>query len=553
MPADDVREEVNARLAALGRDQEERLAQHRARMLRLPYVSLTSWPLESEALALVPREVAAQVGAVIFYKRGRDVRLGVVNPARDDFAAWLAEWQVKAGVTPQLFVISRRSLVTALARYAPPTAAAAAKDEMVLDVAALSTSGARMANLEELGQSIERISPGEILAAVVAGALRLNASDIHVEPTREAARLRYRIDGVLHDAATFGLEGWRRILSRVKVLAALKLNVRSVPQDGSFVLKVDGQVFDVRVSTLPGAFGENVVMRLFSRQEAESFRLATLGMKERDLAIVRAGLRQSTGMVVAAGPTGSGKTTTIAACVREVNRPELKIITLEDPIEYRLPGVEQTEVDVRRGYTFAVGLRSILRQDPDIIFVGEMRDLETAETSVHASMTGHLVFSTVHANDAAGVILRIIDLGIKPYVLAPALNVVISQRLVRKVCTACAEPYPVTPAQREHVQQVMRGVAPDVFDPRRLAAKLTFVKARGCAVCAGTGYQGRTGVFEVFAVRDELEELVLQGADSNAIKAAAVRGGMTTVLQDAYLKVLDQITTVEEVARISEE
>jgi type II secretory ATPase GspE/PulE/Tfp pilus assembly ATPase PilB-like protein len=240
--------------------------------------------------------------------------------------------------------------------------------------------------------------------------------------------------------------------------------------------------------------------------------------------------------------------------LRHVNKPALKIISLEDPIEYRIPGIEQTEVNVSAGYTFAVGLRSILRQDPDIIFVGEMRDAETAETSVHAAMTGHLVFSTIHANDAPGVVPRMFDIGIKPYVLAPALNLIISQRLVREVCKHCGEAYLVPKAVRQHIKKVLVGVAAAVFNPAVLDdPDLTFVRARGCTQCGGTGYRGRAGVFEVLAVTGEVEELILHSADSMKIRKAAIASGMTTIAQDAYLKVIDKITTVEEVKRVSEE
>jgi type II secretory ATPase GspE/PulE/Tfp pilus assembly ATPase PilB-like protein len=294
-------------------------------------------------------------------------------------------------------------------------------------------------------------------------------------------------------------------------------------------------------------------MRLFSRQEGV-YKLTDLGMKEWDLNVVRRELRESAGMILASGPTGSGKTTTVAACINEVNRPELKVISLEDPIEYRLAGVEQTEVDSDSGYTFAVGLRTILRQDPDVIFVGEMRDMETAETAIHASMSGHLVFSTIHSNDAVGVILRMADIGVRAYVLAPAINLVIAQRLVRKVCEHCGQEYKVDAKTREHIKQVMEGVREEVFDKSVLDQKnLTFIKSVGCKECGGMGYRGRTGAYELFAVKGEIEELILSGVDSQRIGEAARRQGMTTIAQDAYIKVINHITTVEEVERVSEE
>jgi len=555
MLQDRQREEIEARLAALTAQQEENFMRHRAKMLQLPYINLVAFPMDAATLEVVPKEKARAAEAVLFYKKGNDVRLGVVNPEQEAFHKLRDEITKQLGVKPQTHVISQHSLNIALSRYGRgEVSRGAQKDGMTISQESLSEFKENMQDMRGLGQRIASMAPTEILTVIVAGAIKMRASDVHIEPRRERVKLRYRIDGVLQDITEFATEGGKQLLSRVKVLAKLKLNVRGTPQDGSFVLRVDGDRYDVRVSVLPGAFGENIVMRLFSRQEEGNFTLPELGMKQRDLKVVREELKRSTGMVLAAGPTGSGKTTTIVACLREVNSPDLKIISLEDPIEYRIAGVEQTEVDDESGYTFAVGLRSILRQDPDVLFVGEMRDTETAETAIHAAMTGHLVFSTIHANDAPGVILRAIDIGVQPYVLAPALNVVIAQRLVRVVCRECGEKYSPTTELREHIARFMAGVERGVFDPAVLDKRdLKFVRAKGCAACGGSGYKGRIGVFEVFAVKGDLEELVLRGADSNRIQAAAIKSGMTTIAQDAYLKVIDKITTVEEVERISEE
>ena len=277
-------------------------------------------------------------------------------------------------------------------------------------------------------------------------------------------------------------------------------------------------------------------------------------MKPRDEALVRRELKRSNGMILVTGPTGSGKTTTLASFLREVNNTDMKIITLEDPIEYRIPGIEQTQVDEAAGYTFAKGLRSILRQDPDMIMVGEMRDAETAETAVHAALTGHLVFSTLHTNNAAGAVPRLVDMGIKPFVLAPAINLIIAQRLVRVVCKDCAESYIPNAALKEQILEIMRGVSPQVFTPAMLQKPgLVFYKAKGCEKCAQTGYRGRVGVFEIFSVEGAMEQLVLNAADGTQIEAEALKQGMTTVAQDAYIKVIEGMTTLEEVERVSEE
>lgn len=546
-------DDIEARLAILGIRQQERLAQRRAELLHLPYVNLSAFPVDTEALALISKQEAEATHAVLFYKKGRDVRIGVVNPALPGVALLLETTHKKVSVSPQMFIISNYSLGVALSRYPAQVLQQQPRDEMNVGAEKLSVFEQTVADLQALGKHIMTLPPSEILSTIVAGAVKLTASDIHIEPRVDHAWLRYRIDGVLHDITAFDLEGWKQILSRVKVLSKLKLNVRDAPQEGSFVLRVGDTAFDVRVSILPGGTGENIVLRLFGRR-AEPLRLTDLGMKKHDYQLVFEELRRNTGMILAAGPTGSGKTTTIVACLTEVNRPELKVITIEDPIEYRLSGIEQTQVDVGAGYTFGIGLRSILRQDPDVIMIGEMRDTETAEVAMHAALTGHLVFSTVHSNDAASAIPRLVDMNMKPYILAPALNVVIAQRLVRIVCTHCAQRYTPNERVREHMRLVLQGVRHDVFDPAALDnPKLQFLRAQGCSQCGGTGYRGRTGLFEIFAVRDELEELILQAADSNRIRRAAFKQGMTTLAQDGYLKVYEQVTTIEEIERVSSE
>ncbi|OGY30958.1 MAG: hypothetical protein A3C02_00495 [Candidatus Andersenbacteria bacterium RIFCSPHIGHO2_02_FULL_45_11] len=445
-------------------------------------------------------------------------------------------------------------MAAALARYRRDAALdTAPQDELKIGQKEADAFATELKNLQDLGLRITSMPPTEILSAIVISAVRLRASDIHVEPKEKEARLRFRIDGVLQDVATFDRQGWALILSRVKVMARLKLNVRDVPQDGSFVLRIGDETYDMRLSTLPGGTGENIVIRLLDRR-AEAAEIAALGMKPRDLDVVMRELKRVNGMILITGPTGSGKTTTLASFLREVNNAELKIITLEDPIEYRIPGVEQTQVDADAGYSFAIGLRSILRQDPDMIMVGEMRDVETAETAVHAALTGHLVFSTLHTNDAAGAIPRLVDMGIKPYVLAPSLNLVIAQRLVRVLCPSCAQEYEPDETVRTRIIAAMKGVREDIFNPNILQdASLRFARAVGCGACANTGYRGRLGAFEIFPVQDTMKELILSGASSQDIQRVALEGGMTTIAQDGYLKVIDRKTTLEEVERVSQE
>ena len=545
---------VGARLDALNTQQEERLARRRGQMLQLPYVDLFAFPFESGILEMVPKPVAQAAGAALFYKRGNDVKIGVVNPQNKTFVDLLNTLKGRFGVAPQVYIISHHSLKIALGRYRRDAEYVPVEaDLLIVPEEQLKEFAQAMDSFEALGDKISTIPASQLLGPMMAGAVQMRASDIHIEPKRDEARLRYRVDGVLQDVASFGLDGWRQLLSRIKVLSNLKINVHVVPQEGSFMMHIGKVKYDIRVSILPGGTGEYIVLRLLSRKEGV-MELKDLGMKTKDIALVKEVLKESTGMILSAGPTGSGKTTTIAACLKEVNRPELKIITLEDPIEYRVPGIEQTEIDSDSGYTFAVGLRSILRQDPDVIFVGEMRDEETVETSIHAAMTGHLVFSTIHSNDALGVLLRLTGMGVMPYVLAPAVNLIIAQRLVRVVCRGCAESYKPDRAVREHISDVMEGVSKDVFSPAKLMEpELVFYKAKGCKECGQTGYRGRVGVFELLRVKGEVEEMILREEEMMAIEEAAMQKGMTTIAQDAYLKVIEGVTTIEEVERISEE
>lgn len=546
--------ELQARLGVLATEQQERLAQYRAEQLGLPYVSLALFPIDADVLERLPKSQAIAAQAVLFYKQGKDIRLAAVNPGSQEVTKIIEALKQQFGVTPELYVISHRSLQAAVARYRrEQTLDTAPQDEIRVAQEDASEFAKALSTLEDLGKRITSLPPTEILNAIVVSAAMMNASDVHIEPKEKEARLRLRIDGVLQDVVSFDREGWALLLSRIKVLSKLKLNVHELPQDGSFVLRIGEETYDMRVSVLPGGFGENIVIRLLNRA-SEAIKLPGLGMKPRDFKVVQDELKRVNGMILVTGPTGSGKTTTLSSFIREINSPELKIITLEDPIEYRLPGVEQTQVDADAGYTFARGLRSILRQDPDMILVGEMRDTETAETAVHAALTGHLVFSTLHTNNAAGAVPRLVDMGIKPFVLAPALNMVIAQRLVRVVCKECAEQYVPDAATRERIEQVMRGVRPDVFSASVLKDKnLTFRRAKGCATCGQTGYRGRVGVFEIFSVEGKMEELVLQGADSNRIQEEALKQGMTTIAQDGFIKVIEGVTTLEEVERISEE
>lgn len=406
-------------------------------------------------------------------------------------------------------------------------------------------------NIPEFKQMLEsslgrRMS--EIVEMIMAGAFLLEGSDIHFEAEQEKVKFRLRVDGVLHDVLYFDLKTYKTLLTRIKLLSELKLNVTTRPQDGRFSILIEGTSIEIRTSILPSEYGESAVMRILNPKWVVT--LESLGLRPDLEDLFKKEARMPHGMIIATGPTGSGKTTTLYAFLQYIANPEIKIITIEDPIEYHLPGVSQTQVDNAKGYTFGSGLRAIVRQDPDIILVGEVRDLETAQISIQAALTGHLVLSTVHTNDAAGTIARLQALGEKPVNIAPAINMAIAQRLVRKICKKCGEQRPIT---QEEIQKMKRAIKniPKTTEIPALRAGLMIPKAKGCAGCNLTGYRERTGIFEAFVMDDEMEKFILTSPSIVAMRELAIKKGMVLMRGDGYTKVLQGVTTIEEVDRVT--
>jgi type II secretory ATPase GspE/PulE/Tfp pilus assembly ATPase PilB-like protein len=405
--------------------------------------------------------------------------------------------------------------------------------------------------LNEVGRRLETAiknnAPTTDVASIIfSSASALKASDIHFEAEQEQALLRFRLDGLLYDISRFDKKIYESLLNRIKLVSGLKLNVISTPQDGRFTVKRDNADIEVRVSTIPSEYGETAVLRLLD-PSAVALKLVDLGLRSDDLDLANTELKKPNGMVLVTGPTGSGKTTTLYAFLKEVHTSELKSITIEDPIEYHLAGIEQTQVDTERGYTFAAGLRSILRQDPDIILVGEIRDLETAETAIHAALTGHVVFSTLHTNDAVGAIPRLVDMGTKLSTIAPALNLVVAQRLVRKLCDACKMEISPDAALKANIDKFISGLPARVS---RDNIKIKLYSPKGCDKC-NNGYTGRIGVFELLQVNDELEGVIARDSTEEAIRKFAKSKGMVGLQADGILKTLAGITTLDEVERIT--
>lgn len=386
----------------------------------------------------------------------------------------------------------------------------------------------------------------EFLERIFIGAIDLNVSDVHFEPGEDKTKIRLRIDGVLQELTAMTHSDYRPLLSRLKLLSGIKLNIADRPQDGRFSI-VDGKnSIEIRSSTLPAEYGEAVVLRILNPQNLIEIR--DLGLRKDLFELFQKEIDRPNGMLIVTGPTGSGKTTTLYAFLKAVQNSEIKIITIEDPIEYRLEGISQTQIDADHGYDFASGLRAIVRQDPDVILVGEVRDLETAQIALQAALTGHLVFSTLHTNDATGTIARLVDLGTQSPTIAAAVNLAIGQRLLRKVCQKCAKLEPVSPETLEELERSLKNL-PQTVEIPSINQKIKIPRAQGCEDCNFSGYRGRLGVFEAFVVDDEMERFVLTQPPSSALKKKAMEKGMVTMYQDGLIRILQGITTFEELER----
>lgn len=524
----------------------ERLTATKAQSAGVPYIDLQGFPISQEALAMIEESQAREFNMVCFYFDGKRLRLAALEPLSPVVQAKLKELESKLFIANgEVYMVSSHSMEHALWLYKslPKIKAVAAGVEITAEE--LEKFKTEIEDFRSLNTKVNEVNMSEILVLLIAAALKIGSSDIHVEAEEQGVVIRLRVDGVLQEAAVINSDKWRRIISRLKILAKVKINVEGKPQDGRFDINTTDEKIAVRASFLPTAYGESVVMRLL-RSSSVALSFEELGLIKQEYEKLAAEVDKPNGLVLVTGPTGSGKTTTLYAMLNRLNKPGTKIITLEDPVEYQLPGINQSQVDESKGYTFSSGLRSILRQDPDIVMVGETRDLETAEIAVRASLTGHLVLSTLHTNDAAGVIPRLLDLGIQPYLLSPALNAIVGQRLVRKLCPACKVKREITSEEEEKIKKILAVISPraNVDIPKELPI---IYKAVGCDKCNKLGYKGRIGIYEVLTIGATIKELTSQNAAAFKILEQAIEDGMITMLQDGVLKVLAGTTSLEEV------
>ena len=411
----------------------------------------------------------------------------------------------------------------------------------------------RVKNLPQLQAQIQNaIAQGttQLLNVLLVSALSLDASDIHMEPEKAGLKIRLRIDGLLHDILVLPQSISGSFVSRVKLVSGVKINVVEKPQDGRFSFAFrQGPPIETRVSTLPAEYGESIVLRILNPKHL--IMLKDLGLRTNALQIMKTELKKPNGMVIATGPTGSGKTTTLYAFLKEIKNPEVKIVTIEDPIEYHLEGISQTQVRPEKGYDFASGLQAIVRQDPDVLLIGEIRDKATAQISIQAALTGHLVFTTLHTNDAPGTISRLISLGAKPINIGAATNVIVGQRLIRKVCIKCVILHNISSSELKKIKAGLQKI--EETSQILVSSALKIAQAKGCAACNNTGYRGRVGIFELIVVNSTMEEFILSNPSTSALRKFAIQQGMVPMYQDGLLKVLEGITTLEEIIRITGE
>lgn len=526
----------------------EKQTKRKAEDLGLDYVNLSGFPISPEALSLLSEEHAKELAAVSFYYDGKNIRLACLEPT-ELINQEIASLKEQFFAETKLYLVSPTSLNLALLAYKTLPKVKKYEQGLEINEASLEKFKKEITSYRNLNDRINDVNISDIITLIMATVIKVGGSDIHIEAEEADVAIRIRIDGVLQHAASISKDKWFKIVARLKILAKVKINIANKPQDGRFSIYLTNKNIDVRCSFLPTAYGESVVMRILDSASA-SLEFDKLGIRPEILPILKKEISKPNGLILTTGPTGSGKTTSLYAILDKLNQPGTKIITLEDPIEYQIKGINQSQVDNKRGYTFSDGLRSILRQDPNVVMVGEIRDLETAEIAVQASLTGHLVLSTLHTNDAAGVIPRLIDMGVKPYFLVPSINAVIGQRLVRRLCPNCRIEKIMTEEETEQVNKILAVISPKAGVQVPASLPKIYQAGAGCEFCNEIGYKGRCGIYEIFTMNDKIKQLTVDNAPSFKILQQAVEDGMITMLQDGILKVLEGETSLEEVYRV---
>ena len=526
-----------------------------AYVLGIPFVDLAKEAVPLDILQIVPEPIARKYNIVSFEKQGQNLKVAMLNPEDLQTIDFIKK---KSGLRIIPCLTTKESIQATLRSY--EKSLKAEFGDMLEITAENPKEGDDHGNLEKMATDLPVV---RIVDTLLKHAILQSASDIHIEPSDKEVLVRYRIDGVLHDAMTLPKDAAAGIVARIKVLSNLKLDEHRSPQDGRFKIEKDDYKISFRVSMLPVFDGEKIVMRLLD-ESAKGLTLEKMGLVGDSLEVVHREIKKPNGIILVTGPTGSGKTTTLYTIMDILNTPEVNISTVEDPVEYRMPRVNQTQINPKVGMTFAAALRSLLRQDPDILMVGEIRDEETLEIALHAAMTGHLVLSTLHTNSAAATLPRMLDMGAEPFLIASTVNIIIAQRLARKLCQECKKSYTLDPDEAKALEKSVdtgevfaylksQESIGNVMGNAKSLADLTFYKPAGCDQCGGEGYRGRVGLYEVLAMETNIRKLVTQSATSEVIEAEAKKNGMSRMSEDGFLKAVQGITTIEEILRVTKE
>ena len=505
--------------------------------------------ISADVIKIVPYEAAKKYRFIPFEKEGKVLRVAVADMDSMEVQNALQFLAEKNRLSVEMIPVSEEDFESALIAYTSPAFSIQQ---------ALETIGEEEKPSEEKKEvaeddiTIEEAPVAKIVEVILRNAIEGSASDIHIEPLEDNIRVRYRLDGILHNSLVLPKKIGPAIVSRIKILSNLKIDEKRKPQDGRFRITESKKQIDLRVSTLPVSMGEKVVMRVLDKEKG-LLDLEQLGVEGKNYGIIKKSIFEPYGMILITGPTGSGKSTTLYSILEILNKEGVNIITLEDPVEYAIEGINQSQVRPEIGYTFASGLRSILRQDPDIVMVGEIRDTETAELSVHAALTGHVVLSTLHTNDSLGAIPRLIDMKVEPFLVASSLRAVVAQRLVRKICLSCREEVKMNDLARKEIENILNQIPEAEKKVHGFTGELKIWKGKGCPKCGGQGMKGRIGIFEVFYMDEAVNELLNAKIDEEKLRQIAAKQGMITMKQDGILKVLKGSTTLEEVERVTDE
>jgi type II secretory ATPase GspE/PulE/Tfp pilus assembly ATPase PilB-like protein len=522
---------------------DEKYYEAQAKFLNVPFTSVSTLPFSPEALGFIPKSVAERFGLIPFAYNHEQKIISVVMSNTTDLEA-IEFIKQKTGATIKVFQGIPSEITQAIqSQYSfglvGEVKAALKESEQIQKV--------KTFDVKSISEVIKEAPIAKIVSTILEYAVKSRASDIHLEPQEDRVRVRYRIDGILYERLSLPLGVREAVISRIKILSGMKIDEHRTPQDGRFNFKVAEEEVDLRVSVLPTSFGEKIVMRLL-RKSGGVPTMSELGIRGTSLKTLEASILRPHGIILVCGPTGSGKTTTLYAVLSKINTTRVNILTLEDPVEYQIPGANQVQINDDVGLTFATGLRAFLRQDPNIILVGEIRDKETTELAIQASLTGHLVFSTLHTDSAAGALPRLIDMGAETFLLASTINATMGQRIARKICPHCKVDYVPPREIIEEIKKVLGNLM-----PVESGAPIKLYKGTGCEVCGHSGFLGRIGIYEVMPVTDAIAKLILERKDSATIETKAKEEGMITMKQDGYLKVLEGTTTIDEILRVAQE